>query len=103
MTFLRHFGKITEQPNKKNGAYYGIACTRIINILSLQDYTIKFTPNSHNGMINYFHTDIFDNFNSSNLPDGTADSASNNLRKDKFLQIWTPFPDNGTITKKEIH
>lgn len=86
-------GKLRSQPEYKRN-YYGIACTTIEKIKSL-NYSAAFTPIINESPKNYTHTDLYDFFDYQ-IQVGVANNAEVNLIRHSFKQIWSPHKDEGS-------
>jgi hypothetical protein len=97
LEFCRLFGESTADPSYKRD-YFGLACTSVELIRTLNGYGLKYTPDAKSNPPNLFHCDIYD-YLASQVNKGVAMPPNLNHRINEFKKLWRPHEHTNTLTK----
>jgi len=92
-------GVLNARPPKNE--YYGIACSKVCMIFSINKYEIFHTPLLNKSVLNYSHCDIYDTGNPP-IPKGEALSAKMSYEREEMVKIWSVYMHDAVIQKMFI-
>lgn len=99
LSHCRMIGKHNARPPKNE--YFGFACTNKDLIRKHQAYSLFYSPMFNRNVLNYTHSNIYDNGNPP-VQIGAALSSKMSIEREMFLKIWVPYMDEERLIQKKF-